>query len=151
MQIPQWMAPGTFAPAAVPGEDADDSASKWILENIVVEVILPNTWHVNCEADAVYTSQSILTSLFSLPKPRHALPYYHAVITELCTLSPTTVAPALGKCVRRLYAGLGTDGQAGQTLLDPEGIRRFAQWWSVHLSNFGFRWSWADWCVEVRG
>jgi nuclear cap-binding protein subunit 1 len=38
LQIPKWMASGTFAPQLAPGEEADESASKWILENIVVEV-----------------------------------------------------------------------------------------------------------------
>lgn len=65
---------------------------------------------------------------------------------ELCRLSPQTIAPSLGKCVRKLYAGLGTDDQSGP-LVDAEGLRRFAEWFSVHLSNFGFMWGWADWLV----
>lgn len=90
--------------------------------------------------------QSILTSLFSLPAPRLPAAYYHSLLMELCRLSPSTVAPALGKCVRKLYAGLGSD--AASPTLDPEGVRRFAEWFSVHLSNFGFMWGWADWCVS---
>lgn len=100
------------------------------------------------KADTANGLQSILTSLFSLPAPRLPAAYYHSLLMELCRLSPSTVAPALGKCVRRLYAGLGADADVvgeGTPVLDPEGIRRFAEWFSVHLSNFGFMWGWADW------
>ncbi|KAI9616102.1 hypothetical protein KEM48_005359 [Puccinia striiformis f. sp. tritici PST-130] len=29
--------------------------------------------------------------------------------------------------------------------LEPEGIRRFSDWFGIHLSNFGFLWAWKDW------
>lgn len=94
------------------------------------------------------TRQSILGSLFSLPGPRLSAAYYEALLNELCRTSPNTIAPALGRCVRRLYGGLGTDVEAGSPIiLDPEGIKRFAEWFATHLSNFGFAWSWSDWYV----
>lgn len=73
--------------------------------------------------------------------------YYSSLVAELCRLSPATVAPALGKCVRRLFAGLGeSSGEEGETvILEAEGMRRFADWFAVHLSNFGFLWVWKDW------
>jgi nuclear cap-binding protein subunit 1 len=72
--------------------------------------------------------------------------YYHSLIVELCRLSPSTVAPALGKSVRRLYGALGDVGPDAVTIrLEPEGIRRFAEWFGVHLSNFGSLWAWKDW------
>ncbi|POW03729.1 hypothetical protein PSTT_10910, partial [Puccinia striiformis] len=92
--------------------------------------------------------QSILTSVFAIPTPpiRPAV-YYHSLIVELCRLSPSTVAPALGKSVRRLYAGLGEIGNQDtfSIRLEPEGIRRFSDWFGIHLSNFGFLWAWKDW------
>ncbi|POW21983.1 hypothetical protein PSHT_01767 [Puccinia striiformis] len=91
---------------------------------------------------------SILTSVFAIPTPpiRPAV-YYHSLIVELCRLSPSTVAPALGKSVRRLYAGLGEIGNQDtfSIRLEPEGIRRFSDWFGIHLSNFGFLWAWKDW------
>lgn len=101
------------------------------------------------EAPLTLSPQSILTSLFSLPKPHLPSAYYHSLLTELCRLSPSTIAPALGKCVRRLYAGLGADADSGMAVLDPEGVRRFSEWFSIHLSNYGFMWGWGDWCVSV--
>lgn len=38
LQLPKWLAPGTFAPVLSPGEEPDANSSKWILEHIVVEV-----------------------------------------------------------------------------------------------------------------
>ena len=39
-----------------------------------------------------------------LPESTYKAIYYIALITELCKSSPTTVGPAVGKSIRRLYA-----------------------------------------------
>ncbi|KAM0746015.1 hypothetical protein T439DRAFT_307230 [Meredithblackwellia eburnea MCA 4105] len=126
LDLPKWFKKGTFR-----GRDdgeIDEEARQWSLENLIVE--------------------SILTSLFALPNPRLPSSYYHSVLTELCRLSPQTIAPSLGKCVRRLYSSLGEE-ERGIPYLDAEGVRRFAEWFSVHLSNFGFMWGWADWVADM--
>lgn len=82
-----------------------------------------------------------------MPYPAHPTICYTSLLVELCKLSPTTVAPAMGKCVRRSYASLGasaTDTTSG-IKLDGEGLRRFAEWFGVHLSNFNFTWRWPEW------
>lgn len=41
LDLPKWLAPGTFKPKIAPAEDEEDDASvksDWILENMVVEV-----------------------------------------------------------------------------------------------------------------
>ena len=63
-----------------------------------------------------------------------------ALITELCKLSPQTVGPAVGKSIRKIY-GYCANG------LDVEVLRRFSEWFSVHMSNFGFQWVWKEWSV----
>ncbi len=73
-----------------------------------------------------------------LPESTYKSIYYIALITELCKSSPTTVGPAVGKSIRRLYALLA-DG------LDVEVSHRFAEWFAVHMSNFGFQWVWKEW------
>jgi len=82
--------------------------------------------------------QTILGSLLLLPEPSHKSIYYISLITELCKLAPPTVGPAVGKAIRKLYANLA-DG------LDVEISRRFAEWFAVHMSNFGFHWVWKEW------
>ncbi|GAA5821849.1 hypothetical protein JCM11251_004742 [Rhodosporidiobolus azoricus] len=151
LELPRWFKKGTFrsapAPAPAKRKDGDDEDMKdeqeevvegpqWSLENIVVE--------------------TIITSILSLPSPSLPLVYYYSLLTELCRISPQTVAPALGKCVRKLYAGLGVnarqkeeEGAIGTPVLEAEGIRRFADWFSVHLSNYGFMWGWADWAPDM--
>jgi nuclear cap-binding protein subunit 1 len=62
------------------------------------------------------------------------------LITELCKLSPSTVGPAVGKSIRKLYTFLG-DG------LDVEIAQRFSEWFAVHMSNFNFQWVWKEWFV----
>ena len=79
---------------------------------------------------------------FVLPEASHKTIYHIALITELCKLSPQTVGPAVGKSIRKLYSYLA-DG------LDVEVARRFAEWFSVHMSNFGFQWVWKEWWVGL--
>ena len=73
-----------------------------------------------------------------LPEPQHKTIYYIGLVTELCKLSPTTVGPAVGKSIRKMY-GLLADG------LDVELAHIFADWFSIHMSNFGFQWVWKEW------
>ena len=73
----------------------------------------------------------------SMTKPM----YYIGLIVELCKLSPPTIGPAVGKSIRKLYNAF-SDG------LDLEAGRRFAEWFAVHMSNFGFQWVWKEWYVR---
>lgn len=84
------------------------------------------------------TLQNVLGAFFVLPESSHKSIYYIGLITELCKLSPSTVGPAVGKSIRKLYSTLGEG-------LDVEVARRFAEWFAVHMSNFGFQWVWKEW------
>jgi nuclear cap-binding protein subunit 1 len=87
-------------------------------------------------------SQTILTT-FLAPDSPHKPIYYISLLTELCKLSPTTVGPAVGKSIRRLYSYLSSG-------LDVEISRRFAEWFAVHMSNFGFGWVWKEWIPDLE-
>jgi hypothetical protein len=87
-----------------------------------------------------WANQTILGSQFLLPEGPVKPIYYMALITELCKLSPQTVGPAVGKSIRKIY-GYCASG------LDVEVLRRFSEWFSVHMSNFGFQWVWKEWSV----
>lgn len=88
-----------------------------------------------------FFKQTVLGAYLMLPESSKKSIYYIALITELCKLSPSTVGPAVGKSIRKLYTSL-SDG------LDVEAARRFAEWFAVHMSNFGFAWVWKEWCVQ---
>lgn len=82
--------------------------------------------------------------IFTLPESPHPIMYYGSVITELCKLSPTTVAPPVGRAVRQMYALMAQEG------LDAEVTKRLADWLAVHLSNFDFKWMWKEWVPDLE-
>nr|GAT46157.1 predicted protein [Mycena chlorophos] len=128
LEFPKWVLPGTFKPKPSPVEaDAAPApvpvpGKDWQLESTIVEIILG--------------------MFLLLPDSQHKSVYYMALITELCKLSPSTGGPAVGKSFRKLYSQLG-DG------LDLEISRRFAEWFSVHMSNFNFGWVWKEWIPDL--
>lgn len=80
---------------------------------------------------------AIFSQIFQLPTPEHRLVYYHSLITESCKISPGAIAPSLGRAIRFLFRGVDT--------MDMELGYRFMDWFAHHLSNFEFRWKWAEW------
>lgn len=95
-----------------------------------------NTWKPEDVAvDAVFSQ------LFQLPHPEHKLVYYHSVLTEACKIAPAAIAPSLGRAIRYLYRHVDS--------MDLELSYRFMDWFSHHLSNFGFTWKWTEWTDDV--
>ncbi|KAL9127739.1 MAG: hypothetical protein Q9217_003448 [Psora testacea] len=99
----------------------EDGRSTWKPEDVIV--------------DAVFSQ------LLQLPNPEHKLVYYHSVLTEACKIAPAAVAPSLGRAIRWLYQNVET--------MDLELVYRFMDWFSHHLSNFGFTWKWTEWVDDV--
>lgn len=120
LELPNWLESGTFKPPANVQVDSDGPQPTWSLESLVVS--------------------NIIATIIRLPSPPHLTLYYTSLLIELCKFSPSTVAPPVGKTARKFYAALDEG-------MDVECARRFADWLSVHLSNFGFQWLWKDWCA----
>ena len=115
-----YFTPETFVKRATPYDklrDMDAQQSKWKPEDVAI--------------DAVFSQ------LFQLPFPEHKLVYYHSVLTEACKIAPAAIAPSLGRAIRYLYKNLDS--------MDVELNHRFMDWFSHHLSNFGFTWKWTEW------
>ncbi|KAI0318093.1 MIF4G like-domain-containing protein [Amylostereum chailletii] len=116
VEYPKWTVEGAFKPRPGGAGDVPDRTpvpgKDWQLESTIIE--------------------TILGAQFLLPEPPHKPIYYATLITELAKLSPQTVGPAVGKSIRKLYSYL-QDG------LDPDISRRFSEWFSLHMSNFGFQ------------
>ncbi|KAK4168011.1 MIF4G like-domain-containing protein [Cladorrhinum sp. PSN259] len=120
-----YFAPRTFAPRATPFDrlrDIDPPKSTWKPEDVAV--------------DAVFSQ------LFLLPNPEQKLVYYHSVLTEACKLAPAAIAPSLGRAIRYLYRNAPR--------MDLELSYRFMDWFSHHLSNFGFTWKWTEWVDDLE-
>ncbi|KAI1663074.1 MIF4G like-domain-containing protein [Daldinia decipiens] len=120
-----YFAPGTFVKRATPFDrlrDVEGDRSTWKPEDVAV--------------DAVFSQ------IFALPAPEHKLVYYHAVLTEACKIAPAAVAPSLGRAIRYSYQNTHR--------LDLELCYRFLDWFTHHLSNFGFMWKWIEWVDDVN-
>lgn len=125
IEVDCFFAPRTFAPRATPFDvlrNFEPPKSTWKPEDVAV--------------DAVFSQ------LFQLPNPEHKLIYFHSVLTEACKLAPAAIAPSLGRAIRYLYRN--------NHHLDLELVNRFMDWFSHHLSNFGFTWKWTEWVDDVN-
>ena len=120
IELDCYFTPGTFVKRATPFDKVRDVAgekSTWKPEDVAV--------------DAVFSQ------LFQLPTSEHKLVYYHSVLTEACKIAPAAIAPSLGRAIRYLYKNVDS--------MDLELEYRFMDWFSHHLSNFGFTWKWTEW------
>ncbi|SHO78592.1 Similar to S.cerevisiae protein STO1 (Large subunit of the nuclear mRNA cap-binding protein complex) [Malassezia sympodialis ATCC 42132] len=126
--LPHWLRRGTFDGRTPPTRglfgEADQSWHEagdgpWSLEDLVLE--------------------SALSSMLVLPTAPQLELYYASLLREVVTLAPQQVAPSIGRTIRRFYAA------AGEGRVHAEVLRRIADWFSVHLSNFNFTWAWSEW------
>ncbi|CAE6420765.1 unnamed protein product [Rhizoctonia solani] len=126
IEVHRWLSLGTFRP------EGDREATGIVLQNCLIE--------------------AVLSQLFHLPRSTLKLMYHAALINELCKLSPQTVGPAVGKSFRKMYSLLSSadpveDGAAG---LDVQLSHLFAEWFALHMSNFGFAWVWKEWVPDLQ-
>ncbi|KAJ1972034.1 Nuclear cap-binding protein subunit 1 [Dimargaris xerosporica] len=121
-------------------------------------------------ADYIIVS-ALFAHLFELPSPPQRPLYYGALAIELCRLAPERFLQLLVDAITQLFHTMPrtvpwTHGleeavmhnEQGTALLplvanndataigwDLECLHRFADWFSVYLSNSGFQWDWAQW------
>ncbi|KAF7558999.1 hypothetical protein G7046_g5150 [Stylonectria norvegica] len=124
MDLDCYFAEGTFVKRATPFDELRNIApgrSTWKPEDVAVD--------------------TVFSQLLQLPSPERKLVYYHSVLTEACKLAPAAIAPSLGRAIRHLYRN--------SPRMDLELSYRFLDWFSHHLSNFGFTWKWAEWADDT--
>lgn len=95
-----------------------------------------STWKVEDVA-----MEAVLEGIFKLPCSAFYGSYFHAILIEACIMAPQAIAPVFGRAIRFLYSHLDQ--------MDVELHHRFLDWFSHHLSNFGFSWKWQEWKDDI--
>lgn len=129
LTLPQWLRRGTFGGKIPPhigifGDEPEPEVSvEWMLEDVLLE--------------------GALSTMLLLPRPPQLELYYSSLMREIVTLAPQQIAPSIGRTIRRFYVA-SADG-----VVRAEVLRRVADWFSVHLSNFKFTWAWNEWADDM--
>lgn len=84
--------------------------------------------------------EGIFAQLLTFPVVLERTIYYPTLLMDLCRLSLDRIPSSFARCIKMIYSRL--DHMGG---MDMHAITRVSEFFSQHLSNFGFGWRWSDW------
>jgi nuclear cap-binding protein subunit 1 len=85
--------------------------------------------------------ETLITEMVSFPEPDEKIVYYSTLLMDLCKGELKKVPSAMGRALKIMFERMDLPKEG----MDVECIRRLSEWFSHHLSNFGFSWKWKDW------
>lgn len=83
----------------------------------------------------------LFAEMFRLPNSHHVQIFYGSLIIELCKSQPNIMPGVVAQATELLYERLD--------VMNVTCVERFVQWFSYHLSNFQFKWSWDEWVSGI--
>jgi len=126
------------------------SIERWLIEEQLTHILMANfKERKECAAQLLsyplknkipleyIIVEVMFGQIFRLPNPPCLEIVYGSILIELCKLQPSTMPQVLAQATELLYERIDTMNVAC--------FDRFVTWFSYHLSNFQFRWSWDDW------
>ncbi|GAM22055.1 hypothetical protein SAMD00019534_052300 [Acytostelium subglobosum LB1] len=98
------------------------------------------TLPVQCEIDHIVV-ETILSEAFRLPQSQFKSIYYSVLFVDLFKDQHATIIPVFAYAINMLYENIDQ--------LDVEAVSRFALMFAHHLSNYEYKWVWADWSTAI--
>lgn len=85
--------------------------------------------------------ETLFTEMLALPVAPFPLPFYTAVLGNVCQRPGTSAPKVLGRLALRLWNHAAA--------LDVGVSDRFVRWLALHLSNFDYKWAWTKWAQTM--
>lgn len=83
--------------------------------------------------------ETLFSEMCATPTPTNPSIYYGSLFVDLCKVKDSRLPIKLLAAVEKMFQDAGS--------LEEEAFDRLTEWFSFHLSNFGYKWNWADWAV----
>lgn len=83
--------------------------------------------------------ETLFSEMCATPTPTNPAIYYGSLFVDLCKVKDSRLPIKLLAAVEKMFQDAGS--------LEEEAFDRLTEWFSFHLSNFGYKWNWADWAV----
>lgn len=132
------------------GLPADDSIDRYLAEETISDISQAySNGRKNGAVQLVLFSQRVkipvdyliievlMGKILQLPNAEEVSIYYSCLLIELCKCHPTVYPLILSQATKILFEKL----EGMNTVC----VNKFATWFSYHLSNFQFQWSWKEW------
>jgi len=84
----------------------------------------------------------VFAEMLKLPSSDVKQIYYNTIVIDMCKGLMEKIPGVFGRTFRSLFNRFDLSEYGG---LDVECIRRMTEFFSHHLSNFGYIWNWKDW------
>ncbi|KAK0424623.1 hypothetical protein QR680_008755 [Steinernema hermaphroditum] len=81
--------------------------------------------------------ECLFAEMMNLPESPAVSLFYGSVLIQLCGLQPGGMPQVLAQAAQLFYERIES--------MQPSCIQRLIDWFSYHLSNFQYKWSWNDW------